>query len=44
MGPIGKAFEIKPERKRPLLIGGGVGMPPMVLLPKPVNKKAAMNL
>jgi len=32
MGPIGKAFEIKPERKRPLLIGGGVGMPPMVFI------------
>lgn len=30
MGPIGKPFEIKPERKRPLLIGGGVGMPPMI--------------
>ena len=32
MGPIGKAFEIKPELKRPLLIGGGVGMPPMVFI------------
>ena len=32
MGPIGKAFEIKLERKRPLLIGGGVGMPPMVFI------------
>jgi dihydroorotate dehydrogenase electron transfer subunit len=32
MGPIGKPFEIKPERKRPLLIGGGVGMPPMIYI------------
>lgn len=32
MGPIGKTFELKPERKRPLLIGGGVGMPPMVFI------------
>jgi len=32
MGPIGKAFEIKAEKKRPLLIGGGVGMPPMVFI------------
>lgn len=32
MGPIGKAFTLKPERKRPLLIGGGVGMPPMVFI------------
>ena len=32
MGPIGKAFDIKTERKRPLLIGGGVGMPPMIFI------------
>jgi dihydroorotate dehydrogenase electron transfer subunit len=30
LGPIGKPFE--PQRKRPLLIGGGVGMPPMIFL------------
>lgn len=32
LGPIGKPFNPDPERKRPLLIGGGVGMPPMVFL------------
>ena len=32
MGPIGKAFELHPERSRPLLIGGGVGMPPMIFI------------
>ena len=32
MGPIGKCFELKSERKRPLLIGGGVGMPPMIFI------------
>ena len=32
MGPIGKAFEIEAKRKRPLLIGGGVGMPPMIFI------------
>jgi dihydroorotate dehydrogenase electron transfer subunit len=32
MGPIGQPFELHPERKRPLLIGGGVGMPPMIFL------------
>ena len=37
MGPIGKAFEIKPERKRPLLIGGGVGMPPMIFIAEECN-------
>jgi dihydroorotate dehydrogenase electron transfer subunit len=32
LGPIGKPFEVHHERPRPLLIGGGVGMPPMVFL------------
>lgn len=30
MGPIGKPFELRENKPRPLLIGGGVGMPPMV--------------
>jgi len=32
MGPIGSPFELHPERSKPLLIGGGVGMPPMVFI------------
>jgi len=40
MGPIGKAFEIKPERKRPLLIGGGVGMPPMIYIAEECRKQS----
>jgi dihydroorotate dehydrogenase electron transfer subunit len=32
MGPIGKPFQIQPSRKRTLLIGGGVGIPPMIFL------------
>lgn len=32
LGPIGQPFTAHPERSRPLLIGGGVGMPPMVFL------------
>jgi dihydroorotate dehydrogenase electron transfer subunit len=32
LGPIGKPFLLHPERPRPLLIGGGVGIPPMVFL------------
>ncbi|MBV9910962.1 MAG: dihydroorotate dehydrogenase electron transfer subunit [Sinobacteraceae bacterium] len=32
LGPIGKPFVRHPERPRPLLIGGGVGIPPMVFL------------
>jgi dihydroorotate dehydrogenase electron transfer subunit len=32
MGPIGKPFSSQMKYSRPLLIGGGVGMPPMVFL------------
>lgn len=32
IGPIGVPFTLHPERTRPLLIGGGVGIPPMIFL------------
>jgi dihydroorotate dehydrogenase electron transfer subunit len=32
LGPIGRPFSPAPKRHRPLLIGGGVGMPPMIFL------------
>lgn len=32
MGPIGKTFELHAASRRPLLIGGGVGIPPMVFI------------
>ncbi len=32
LGPIGRGFVPRPERPRTLLIGGGVGIPPMVFL------------
>ena len=32
IGPIGQPFKLDNYRKRPLLIGGGVGIPPMVFL------------
>lgn len=32
LGPIGKPFELHDSHRRPLLIGGGVGIPPMVFL------------
>ncbi len=32
LGPIGQPFVPHPQRPRPLLIGGGVGIPPMVFL------------
>ena len=32
LGPIGRPFQAHPERPRALLLGGGVGIPPMVFL------------
>lgn len=32
LGPIGRGFAPHPERPRALLIGGGVGIPPMIFL------------
>lgn len=32
MGPIGVPFVLHTERPRPLLIGGGVGIPPMIFI------------
>lgn len=32
LGPIGTPFHVDPGRPRPLLIGGGVGIPPMIFL------------
>ena len=32
LGPIGVPFALDPARPRPLLIGGGVGIPPMVFV------------
>ena len=32
VGPIGHGFSAHPDKTRPLLIGGGVGIPPMIFL------------
>ena len=32
LGPIGKGFRLTGYRRRPLLLGGGVGIPPMLFL------------
>ncbi len=42
MGPIGKPFVI--SEKRPLLIGGGVGMPPMIFIAESLKKSAHQPL
>jgi len=38
MGPIGKPFRQTDYRSRPLLIGGGVGIPPMLFLSEHIRK------
>lgn len=39
IGPIGVPFEIKDSKTRPLLIGGGVGIPPMIFLAETLRKQ-----
>lgn len=41
MGPIGVPFRLNPERPRPLLIGGGVGMPPMIFIAQTLARDPA---
>ena len=41
LGPIGKSFAVHPQRKRPLLLGGGVGIPPMIFLAEQLKKTAS---
>lgn len=40
LGPIGRGFTVHRERCRPLLIGGGVGIPPMVFLAEALRDAA----
>jgi dihydroorotate dehydrogenase electron transfer subunit len=43
LGPIGNPFKASPGRTKPLLIGGGVGMPPMVFLADALRRKAEIQ-
>ncbi len=43
MGPIGNPFQIHSERPRPLMIGGGVGLPPMVFLAETIYQNREIN-
>jgi dihydroorotate dehydrogenase electron transfer subunit len=40
LGPIGRPFSAHPERPRTLLVGGGVGIPPMVFLAERLHTAA----
>src|SRR5918992_3915607 len=41
LGPIGAPFKLEGYRRRPLLIGGGVGIPPMGFLAEHMKKTTA---
>jgi dihydroorotate dehydrogenase electron transfer subunit len=41
LGPIGRGYKLDGYRRRPLLIGGGVGIPPMVFLAEHLKRRAA---
>ncbi|MGA7801505.1 MAG: dihydroorotate dehydrogenase electron transfer subunit [Gammaproteobacteria bacterium] len=43
MGPIGEPFRPAPGHTRPLLIGGGVGIPPMVFLADAMRRDANLR-
>jgi dihydroorotate dehydrogenase electron transfer subunit len=43
LGPIGQGFVPHTERPRALLIGGGVGIPPMVFLAETLRESTAAN-
>jgi dihydroorotate dehydrogenase electron transfer subunit len=40
MGPIGRGFVASPSRPRTLLVGGGVGIPPMVFLAESLRSRS----
>ncbi len=41
LGPIGQPFKPDPSRPRSLLLGGGVGMPPMIFLAERLKQDSA---
>jgi dihydroorotate dehydrogenase electron transfer subunit len=41
LGPIGRPFTLDPHCTRPLLLGGGVGMPPMIFLAERLRQQGA---
>ena len=42
LGPIGQGFLVNSSRRRPLLIGGGVGIPPLVFLAETLRRASGV--
>lgn len=43
LGPIGNAFAVRERTTHPLLLGGGVGIPPMIFLAERLRKKPGLH-
>lgn len=43
LGPIGNHFTVRESTTHPLLLGGGVGIPPMIFFADELRKKAQLN-
>jgi len=43
LGPVGNGFELHENRPRPLLLGGGVGMPPMLFMADLMRRQLAFK-
>jgi dihydroorotate dehydrogenase electron transfer subunit len=43
LGPIGRPFSPDPQRPRALLLGGGVGMPPMIFLAEHLKQRGGFK-
>lgn len=43
MGPLGHGFEVKPEYKNPVIIGGGIGVFPLMKLAKTVDAEVFLG-
>jgi len=43
MGPIGRPFEVDQQVRYPVLVGGGVGIPPMVFLAEVLQHRAGVE-
>ncbi len=43
MGPIGNSFSLSAKKKRPLLLGGGVGIPPILFFAEQLKKQSHLT-
>ena len=41
LGPIGRGFQVDPDRDCPLLVGGGVGIPPVLFLAREIRDRSS---